>query len=93
MGADYSVAECRWIESYAKELAPAIDAAECGKELNGNYVIWLRLHPESRAIPVEITETDYEHGGPGSALLKMGDIIILSCLRTKQVGPSKIGPP
>jgi hypothetical protein len=31
--------------------------------------------------------------GSGPVLLKMRDTIILSCLRTKQVGPSKIDPP
>ncbi len=63
MAADYETApECRWIEEFVKERAPAIDSAQCGRQLNGSYELWLRLGPESRAQSVLITEAEYQQG-------------------------------
>jgi len=61
MPADYKTdQECRWIEQFVRELAPGIDSAECGKQPNGDYELWLRLHPASRAEKVLITRSEYD---------------------------------
>jgi hypothetical protein len=63
MAADYETApECRWIEQFVREAAPAIDTAQCGRQLNGDYELWLRLLPESRAQQVLITGAEYQQG-------------------------------
>jgi hypothetical protein len=63
MPADYETdPECRWIEEFVREVAPAIDHAQCGKRLNGDYELWLRLLPASSAKQVLITKAEYEAG-------------------------------
>ncbi|MGA2771672.1 MAG: hypothetical protein ABSG26_12740 [Bryobacteraceae bacterium] len=63
MAADYETApECRWIEQFVREVAPAIDTAQCGRQLNGDYELWLRLLPESRPKQVLITGAEYQQG-------------------------------
>jgi hypothetical protein len=66
MPADYdSDPECRWIEQFVKEVAPDIDTAQCGKRLDGDYELWLRLRPGSRAQQVVIAKAEYEDGQGG----------------------------
>jgi hypothetical protein len=63
MPADYEKdPECRWIEQFVKEVAPQINAAQCGARPNGDYELWLRLRPESSAEQVLITRADYQQG-------------------------------
>ena len=63
MAADYETdPECRWIEQFVREVAPAIDSAQCGKRPNGDYELWLRLLPESSAQQLLISKEDYQQG-------------------------------
>jgi hypothetical protein len=63
MPADYeSDPECRWIEQCVKKEAVGIHTAQCGKQPNGDYELWLQLLPNSRAQRVLITETEYGQG-------------------------------
>jgi hypothetical protein len=60
MAADYEAApECRLIEQFVRELAPAIEAAQCGRRLNGDYELWLKLHPTASSRAVLITAAEY----------------------------------
>jgi hypothetical protein len=66
MPADYETdPECRWIEQFVKEVAPDIDTAQCGKRLDGDYELWLRLLPESSARQLVIPVGEYEDGQGG----------------------------
>ena len=62
MPTDQTDPECRWIEQFVREVAPAIDSAECGRRPDGDYELWLRLLPTSRANAVLITNAEYERG-------------------------------
>ena len=63
MAADYETdSECRWIEQFVREVAPAIDTAQCGRRLNGHCELWLRLLPKSGAQQLLITEAEYQQG-------------------------------
>jgi hypothetical protein len=63
MPADYHTdPECRWIEQFVRELAPGIDTAQCGKRIDGDYELWLRLRPGSGPRQLVMAETDYQHG-------------------------------
>lgn len=64
VAADYkNYPECRWIEEYVRQLAPSIDTVQCGRQLNGDYELWLKLGPTTIAKQLIIPKTEYEHGG------------------------------
>lgn len=63
MAADYETdPQCRLIESFVRELAPALDTALCGKRSSGEHELWLRLLPESSAQQILITGAEYQQG-------------------------------
>lgn len=53
--------ECSVIEEYVKELAPGIADVDCGKVFGTkDYLVWLQLHPDSRADNLVITMEAYQ---------------------------------
>ena len=63
MPAEYeNCPECRWIEQFVRELAPSIDSVQCGRQPSGDYELWLRLLPGSKAQQLLLTEDDYRQG-------------------------------
>jgi hypothetical protein len=54
-------AETELIKAYVKELAPSMYEISCGTMVNGaGYELWLQLNPNSRTIPVVITQEEFE---------------------------------